>query len=169
MDSIHNRFIGNFTKHKKIGFTVFIFALLISRYKFKQRKSTKGKNERNNQEIHFAPNALPLIGHAYYMCKDPVGFYKNAIRENGPVFKIRVPGVGTVVVVTSIPLITEVLKAPLNSLSFFDAQQRLFPFSRVTDISYGHKYNLNIPLYKEYSIGKCSSFLFFKMLIFPRK
>ncbi|KAI8885461.1 cytochrome P450 [Backusella circina FSU 941] len=149
-----NRLIGNITKHKKIGFTVFIFAvLLLGRYRSKRQKLSNSKDKRNNdQEISFAPNTLPLLGNAYDLCKDPDGFYKRAIEENGPVFKIRAPGIGTVIVVTSIPLITEVLKAPLNSLSFFDAQQRLFPFSRVTDISYGHKYTLNIPLYKEYSI-----------------
>lgn len=95
----------------------------------------------SNDESKQAPlvsGSLPLIGHLLPLQRNPREFIQNAKDKYGPCFRVKLPGQGTLVVVTG-DLIPEVMKATKN-FDFRKGVEKLAPSKKVVKMSYDHKF-----------------------------
>ncbi|KAG1468513.1 hypothetical protein G6F56_003791 [Rhizopus delemar] len=95
----------------------------------------------SNDESKQAPlvsGSLPLIGHLLPLQRNPREFIQNAKDKYGPCFRVKLPGQGTLVVVTG-DLIPEVMKATKN-FDFRKGVEKLVPSKKVVKMSYDHKF-----------------------------
>ncbi|OBZ91489.1 Ent-kaurene oxidase [Choanephora cucurbitarum] len=83
--------------------------------------------------------AMPIYGHLLELQKDPAKFVDEAKETYGPCFRISVPGLGTVAVVSEL-LISEVMKSGKN-FSFNKGIEKVFPSEKIVELSYKHKYD----------------------------
>ncbi|KAI8338813.1 cytochrome P450 [Blakeslea trispora] len=83
--------------------------------------------------------AVPIYGHLLKLQKDPAKFLDEAKETYGPCYRIIVPGLGTVTVVSDL-LIAEVMKSGKN-FSFNKGIEKVFPSEKLVELSYKHKYD----------------------------
>jgi cytochrome P450 len=96
---------------------------------------------KNSDKSNLPPlvkGSLPVLGHLLQLQHNPREFIQHAKDKYGPCFRLKLPGQGTLVVVTG-ELIPEVMKAT-KDFNFPKGVENLVPTSRIVELSYGHKF-----------------------------
>ncbi|KAI8098834.1 cytochrome P450 [Halteromyces radiatus] len=96
------------------------------------------KSSSSSSSVPVVPHALPLVGHAFALSKNPRNFILKAKQQCGPIFRIQLPMLSGYVVTGD--YVNEILRASRHQFSFQEGIDTIIPLGRVTRLSYDHKY-----------------------------
>ncbi|KAI7850066.1 cytochrome P450 [Circinella umbellata] len=90
--------------------------------------------QQHQSTVSSLPGALPLVGHILELSQDPDSFIKKCKSKCGPIFRVQMPIINDLYVVTG-NLIPELLSLPEKTASLHNVVEGLFP---VEDVIYKH-------------------------------
>ena len=98
----------------------------------------KQKERQIDNLVPAVSGALPVLGHALQINKDPLGFIQQCKAQYGPAFSIKL--VTQELYVLTGKLIPELLTASRRYVSFVEGVETIMPVERVMRLSYEHKH-----------------------------